>query len=668
MSDSGTSVTLQTALEQAQRLLAQRPDLAQRQAEEILRVVPQAASASLILAQALRAQGRVDEAVTVLLQRLKADPRAAQVHFELALCLSQLGRTRDAVTALQAVVQLQPASPEAWRVLADHLDICGDETGASDARTRYLTVAVQDPQLRAAAQALQANQLDQAEPLLRSHLRQHPSDVAALRMLAELAARLRRYQDAEALLAHCLALAPGFDAARHQYGLVLMRQGKAAEARQQADNLLAKEPHNLGYLSLLAASLAHLGEYEASIAHYQRILARVPDQPRLWSSYGHALKTVGRTADCIDAYRQAIALQPANGEAYWSLANLKTFRFSPDDLANMLAALNTPGLADEERVNLHYALGKATEDAGQPDLAFTHYATGASLRLQLHPYDADKTTQLLIRSQDTYTAQLFAEREGQGCTDPAPIFIVGMPRAGSTLVEQILASHPLVEGTMELPDMPWLSRELEQMGAAEDSLRYPERVAQLDADTLRRLGELYLERTRVHRKKGTPFFIDKLPNNFLYVGLIHLILPKARVIDVRRHPMACCFSNFKQHFALGQGFSYSLTDMGLFYRDYVNWMAHIDQVLPGRVHRVIYEDLVEDPETQVRAMLAYCGLAFDEACLRFHENARAVRTASAEQVRRPINRDGLDQWRQFEPWLGPLRESLGTLVDTYPRI
>jgi len=527
-----------------------------------------------------------------------------------------------------------------------------------------LGAAKRDPALLRAAGALLDNDLAVAEAILRPHLHRRPTDVAAIRMLAELAGRLGRYADAEALLRRALELAPGFTAARANLATALYRQNRPAEAIAALDAILEAEPGHAGHQNLKAAALSRLGGYEEALALYAEVLARLPDQPKVWMSYGHVLKTVGRTDEGVAAYRRAIALAPTLGEAWWSLANLKTVRLGAEDAAALEAALAVEPLGVHDRLHLHFALARALEDAGEAERAFAHYAEGNRLRHAMIGYDAAEATAGVDRAVALFTPVFFAARQGQGSPAPDPIFILGMPRAGSTLVEQILASHPLVEGTMELPDVPLLARRL---GAGrENGDLYPESLAGLDAGALRALGEEYLERTRVQRRERRPFFIDKMPNNWVHVGLIHLILPNARIVDARRHPLDCCFSNFRQHYARGQGFSYSLADMGRYYADYVRLMAHFEGVLPGRIHRVVHERLVDDPEGEVRALLAYLGLDFDPTCLRFHENPRAVRTASSEQVRRPLNRDGQGQWRPYESWLEPLKAALGPVIEAYP--
>jgi tetratricopeptide (TPR) repeat protein len=589
------------------------------------------------------------------------------VQLELGVALALAGRGIEATTALRRAAARQSDSPEAWRILADHLDAQDDPRGADEARAHYLKAVTKDPRLMQAAAALVANRLPAAEALLRAHLSVAPTDIAALRMLAEVAARLRRYADAQALLERCLELAPSFSAARHNYATVLNRQAKAAEALPHVQRLLAEEPRNPGYRALQAAVLANLGNYSQSIVVYEAFLKDFPQQPKIWMSYGHSLKTAGRQDDCVAAYRRAIQLQPTLGEAYWSLANLKTFRFAEDDVRAIRVALEREDLTDDDRLHFEFALGKALEDRQFYEQSFTHYAMGNALRRKHHAYDADEHSAFVRRSIALYTKEFHADRRASGCPAPDPIFIVGMPRSGSTLLEQILASHTLVEGTMELPTLPAIVLQLTG-GQAQEPARYLDTVAALSSDELRALGERYLAGARAHCKTGAPYFIDKMPNNCLHVGLIQLILPNAKIIDARRHPLGCCLSGFKQQFARGQNFSYGLGDIGRYYHDYVQLMAHFDAVRPGKVHRVFYEQIVENTEVEVRGLLAYCGLPFEEQCLRFYENTRAVRTASSEQVRQPIFRDGVNHWRHFDPWLGPLKAALGPVLEYYPQV
>ena len=660
--------SIDVALAHAKRLLEKSPELAAEQAREILSAHPGHPLARLILGAAHRQAGRTQAALEILEPLALEQPRAAPVHLELGIARGEAGRARDAIASLRCAVQLQPGSADGWRLLGDYLDADGDASDADQARAQFIKTANKDPRLMEAAAALVENNLPIADARLRAHLGAYPTDVAALRMLAEVAGRLRRYKEAQELLERCLELAPSFDAARHNYAIVLNRQAKQKAALPQVERLLAKDPRNPGYLNLKAAILANLGDSADSIKIYETVLAEHPRQPKVWMSFGHCLKTAGRQEDSIAAYRRSIAMEPNLGEAYWSLANLKTFHFSDTDMRAIANALERSDLSDDDRLHFEFALGKALEDEESYQESFAHYAAGNALRRQRHPYDADEETRFVRRCKAQYTAEFFEERKGAGAQSAAPIFIVGLPRAGSTLLEQILASHSLVEGTMELPDLPQIARDLVSRDEGEHEAPFFEAVAALEPAELTALGERYLESTRVYRKTGAPFFIDKMPNNWLYVGLIHLLLPNARIIDARRHPLGCCFSAFKQQFARGQSFSYDLADLGRHYHDYVDLMAHVDRVLPGRVHRVFYESMIEDTEAQVRRLLEYCALPFEERCLRFYENERAVRTASSEQVRRPIFREGMDRWRHFEPWLGPLKRALGEVLERYPAV
>ena len=658
--------SVHTALAHATRLLQQQPQLAADQALEILRAIPGEPRALLVLGAARRLTGQLEAALAILEPLSREQPRAAAVFLELGAALGEASRSAEAVGALRRALQLAPESPDGWRLLADQLDVTGNPGGADQARARYLKAATRDPKLIEAAAALVANELPVADARLRAHLQGHPTDVAALRMLAEIAARLRRYPDAQQLLERCLELAPSFDMARYNYASVLMRQGNAAPALSQIQQLLAREPRQPAYRFLQAAILANLGDYAESIEVYERVLKEHPQQPKIWMSLGHSLRTAGRTAEAIEAYRRAISMEPTLGEAYWSLANLKTFRFGDAELTAVRALLERTDLDSDSRLHLEFTLGKALEDRALYEESFTHYASGNALRLKLHAYSAQATTAYVEKSMEVWTREFFAQRAGAGTEAADPIFIVGLPRAGSTLLEQILASHSLVEGTMELPQLPQIARDIAIGQERQED--FPLTVGALSRERLRELGERYLRETRPLRKTQAPYFIDKMPNNCFYVGLIHLILPNARIIDARRHPLACCFSCYKQHFARGQNFTYGLEDLGRYYCDYVRFMAHFDAVLPGRVLRVHYEQMVEDTEAQVRRVLEYCGLPFEENCLRFYENERAVRTASSEQVRQPIFREGLEHWRHYEPWLDPLKSSLGPVLDSYPEV
>jgi len=659
---------LRTALDHAVKLLNVDPKLAEEQAREILKVVPNQPQTMMLLAMALRAQDNPAGARQILEPLARLQPNAAVVHYELGSACAAADDLAGAHTALRRTVELDRSHAAAWRLLGDVCTRAGDRVAADEAYANQIRASVSDPDLLAAANALCENRLAVAEHSLRDFLRKHPTDVAAMRMLAETGARLGQMEDAEKLLARALELAPGFTAARHHYATVLHRQSKSQAALEQCDILLKEDPRNPGYRTLKAAALVRIGEYEQAIGGYEGLLKEHPHQPKAWMSYGHALKTVGRVDESIRVYRHSIGLLPNLGEAYWSMANLKTFRFTPAEIAAMDTQLSRTDIEDEDRFHLHFALGKAFEDAGEYEKSFTHYAEGNRLRRALVKYDPALMSEQVARTKAVYTPEFFHARKGLGSAARDPIFVVGLPRAGSTLIEQILSSHSRIEGTMELPDIQSMAFHLEGKRRKPRDSQYPEIVADLEPERFAQLGEEYLSRASIQRKLGKPFFVDKMPNNFQHLGFLHTILPNAKIIDARRHPMACCLSNYKQHFARGQTFTYDLGDIGRYYRDYVEEMAHFDTVLPGRVHRVLYENMVADPETEVRRLLAYLELPFEESCLRFYENERAVRTASSEQVRQPIFTEGVEHWRNYEEWLGPLKTVLGAVLDAYPGV
>jgi tetratricopeptide (TPR) repeat protein len=557
----------------------------------------------------------------------------------------------------------QDASREALRLLAAALRRQGKDDEAAAAEIRAIEASAQEPALVESARAIRGERWTDAEQRLRTYLGERPDDPAALNMLAQVAVQAGALEAAERLLRDSLRLAPGFLAALLKLAEVLARLQRPGEAADTYEGVLRLKPDHVRAKAALASLRARMGDYEPAGALYAELLELQPESPGLWMSYGHIMKTTGRVEEAVAAYRRAATIDPKFGEAWWSLANLKTVKLGEEDLTRIEAALAGPGLDDKARVNLHFALGKGLEDRRRFEAAFSHYSDGNRIRRAMLRHDPEGLTEEVVESIGLFTPSFFAERSGQGAQAADPIFIVGMPRAGSTLIEQILSSHSNVEGTSELPYIPALARELVARNPRFDGLAYPRMLAALEPEELRELGEEYLRRAGVHRKTGKPLFTDKQPNNWRDIGFIRMILPGARIVDARRHPLACCFSNFKQHFAEGQAFTYSLEDMGRYYSDYVRLMDHFDEALPGRIHRVIHEHMVQDSEAEIRRLLDFLDLPFEPACLRFYENDRAVRTPSAEQVRRPINRSGMDQWKPFETWLDPLKSALGPALD-----
>ena len=547
---------------------------------------------------------------------------------------------------------------EAWRMLGMALRASGHLAEAREAEMAAIHESRLHPDMFQATLAIADNRLDEAEQLLRDYLKDQRDDAAALRLLAEIGARLGRLDAAERLLKESLQVAPDYPAAQS-----LLRRVEEAR-RAQAGSEASEFPRGLR-----AEGTAGADQYAEALDLFEQVVERFPDSPRNWISYGHILRTVGRREDAIAAYRHAIGLKRDAGEAWWALADLKTRELGSKDI-EQLSEILAAGSADAADVSrLHFALARALEQAGRFEESFRHYAEGNRLIAAGHAYDRTAITRHVEESIRFLDGDFFRARKGAGFDTSDPIFVLGMPRAGSTLIEQILASHSEVEGTMELPNIigiaNWLAGEKRAAFEASDYLTH---LAALPPAELLKLGKGYIWGTALRRQTSKPFFIDKMPNNWLHLGLILTILPKARIIDARRHPMACGLSNFRQHFASGQGFSYDLADIGSFYADYVRMMDHFDRVAPGRVIRVIHEELIAEPEAGIRSLLDRLGLPFDEACLNFQDNKRAVRTSSSEQVRRPISREGVEQWRSFEPWLEPLRQALGSIVDSYPAV
>jgi tetratricopeptide (TPR) repeat protein len=651
--------TVEVALKNAADLLAHDPQLAQEQAQEILKVYPDTVEAKRILASAYRLQKMPQKGLDVLAPLLDSQTVSPDFLHEIAQCQGAVGRGDEAIEALRKAVTIDPKHKAAWDSLGHQLAVAGDDEGSREAFQRHFELSTPHPELVEATRLLRDGKQAKAERIVRDLLKKYPADVTAIKLLADIGVKMGQLKDASHLLERCLELAPNYHAARHSYAIVLMRRQEPEAAIDEAEKLLAREPDNPNFLTLKAMLLNRIGDQSGALEIYERTLKNYPNQAKAQMSYGHTLHAVGRLDESIEAYKKCIRLSPEVGEAYWSLANLKTFRFSDQDIENMREQVTTEGGDADDQSHLAFALGKALEDRKEFDESFNFYKRGNAIRRIGHRHNLKVNVLDSLRQIRALPREFFEQRKGWGCQAPDPIFIVGLPRAGSTLLEQILASHSQVEGTAELMDIITIARTLGNKSRENPAGKYPEVLAELTEDKVRGLGESYLETTRIQRTTDSPFFIDKMPNNFQHIGLIHLILPNSKIIDARRHPMGGCFSGFKQLFARGQTFTYGLEDIGKYYRDYVRVMDHWDTALPGRVHRVLYEEMVADTEAQIRALLDYCDLDFEERCLRFYETERAIRTPSAEQVRKPIYKEGTEQWRNFEAYLDPLKEALG---------
>ena len=642
-----------------------RHDEALRAVEPLLAAWPQ--NRDLLLARAISQRHllRIDDALATLEQLEALHPRFSRLFEERGLCRVVRKDAAGAIDALLRAVNINPALPMSWRILEGLYRMTGEPQNAATAGSHMAALRALPRELVTATSLFSDGDIDAAEQMIRAFLIRHGDHPEGMRLLARIGMARDVLDDAETLLEAALQLAPDYLAARYDYADVLARRHKYARAREETEGLLALAPANPDYLALSATAAVGLGDNEGAIAVYRDLLARAPASPdfNLWN--GHALKTVGRLPEAIAAYHAAAAARPAFGDAWWSLANLKTYRFTDAEIARMRAeeaAVPTPPI---DRYHLCFAIGKALEDRGETAASWTYYERGNVLKRAESRYRADVLETNTAKQTAVCAPAFFAARAGWGDPRPDPIFVVGVPRSGSTLIEQILASHSCVEGTQELAEVQRIVLELQGREPDLDNPRYPGTLETLSQADARGLGARFMAETADYRSSGRPFFIDKNPNNFRHVGLIHLMLPNAKIIDVRRDPMSCCFSNLKQLFAQGQEFAYSAEDIARYYRTYLELMRHWDAALPGRVLRVQHEDVVDDLEGSVRRILDYCGLPFERACVDFHKTERSVRTPSSEQVRQPIFRDGLDAWRKYEPWLGPLRAALGDALDRY---
>ena len=635
-----------------------------RAAEALLVTVPENRDLLFLRAHAQRLQGDIPAALATLTALEQVHPGFSRLYQERGHCYVALKQAPEAIDAFLRGLHLNPALPASWSMLEGLYRLSGQPENAARAAAHVATLKKLPAEVVTATVLFSDGELAEAEQVIRAFLLKHGHHIEAMRLLARIGLQRDAFDDAQLLLEAVLDLAPEYHAARFDYAQVLIKRHMYQRAQQQVDMLLAADRSDRNYRTLHAMTFVGLGLHERAIELYRELLTDAPQPADLHLSIAHSLKTLGRREAAVAEYRAAAAARAGYGDAYWSLANLKTYRFEDGELQRMRTAEAAASSSVVDRYHLCFALGKALEDREQYAQSFEYYARGNALKRsesRYRPEVFELNTRLQI---EVCNPGLFARNKASGARAPDPIFIVGLPRSGSTLLEQILASHSAVEGTQELADIPRLVVDLQGRDWEPGNPRYPGVLAHMSAEEYRRLGEKYLSDTRTYRT-GKAHFIDKMPNNFRHIGLIHLMLPNAKIIDARRKPMACCFGNFKQLFASGQEFSYSTEDIARYYRTYLELMRHWDAVLPGRVLRVQHEDVVTDLEGNVRRMLDYCELEFEPACVEFHKTERSVRTASSEQVRQPIYREGLDQWRHYEPWLGPLREALGDALTRY---
>jgi tetratricopeptide (TPR) repeat protein len=626
--------------------------------------LPENRDALYMAAVSHRYLNQFSDALEVLKRLEQHHPRFSRLHQERGHCYVALRDAPRAIEAYLAGVNINPALPASWAKLEGLFRMTGDKENAAMAANHVATLKNLPLEVVTATALFSDGDLSAAEAVIRPYLLKQGNNIEAMRLLARIGMAREILDDAEILLGAVLELAPDYRLARFEYAQVLLDRHKHAQALEQLERLISLEPANRQFKTLYATACVGIGAHDKALKLYRELLDAAPRPADLHLSIAHSLKTLGRRADSIEAYRAAAAARPDFGDAYWSLANLKTYTFRDDELARMRAAEASSTTSLVDRFHLCFALGKGLEDRGEYAESYGYYERGNALKkdeCRYRPELIERNTRLQI---EICTRDFFSRRAAVGSRDADPIFIVGLPRSGSTLIEQILASHSSVEGTHELADIQRLVHEFQGRDPELANPRYPRILADLTPEDVLKLGEKYLGDTRIYRT-GKPHFIDKMPNNFRHIGLIHLILPNAKIIDARREPMACCFSNFKQLFASGQEFTYSIEDIARYYRTYLELMRHWDEALPGKVLRIMHEDVVDDLEDNVRKLLEFCGLEFEPACVEFYKTERSVRTASSEQVRQPIYREGLDQWKNYEPWLGPLKDALGDALVHY---
>jgi tetratricopeptide (TPR) repeat protein len=636
-------------------------------AQSMLAAYPANRDLLLIEAHSLRMMKQTDAALAALERFAGHHPDFSQMFLERGLCHVARRDAPAAIGDLRAAVTINAALAMGWRMLDGLYRMTGDTESATIAERHVAHLTSLPPPIVHAKVLFGDGEIDAAETLIRRLLVETGDHPEAMRLLGQIGQLRNVLDDAETLYAAVLAMVPDHHEARHEYVQVLIARHKFPQAREALEPLLRLDPTNHAHRTQAATIQVGLGDFDGVIPVYRAMLRESPgDAPEarvrradlnLW--LGHALKTEGHTDEAIEAYMAATADRPDFGDAWWSLANLKTYRFAPESIEVVRQRLEDPATAKIDQIHIAFALGKALEDEGDYAGSWAAYMQGNALHRASNGYIPEVFETNTREQRRVCTKSFFAERAGWGLDDPAPIFVLGLPRSGSTLIEQILASHSMVEGTQELPDIQRIVHELQGREMNFDKPRYPDVLPELDAAAIRCFGEQYIADTNPHRILGRPHFIDKMPNNFRHIGLIHLILPNARIIDARRDAMSCCFSNLKQLFAQGQEFTYGIEDIARYYRTYIELMDHWDAVLPGRVLRVQHEDVVDNLEGSVQRILDYCGLPFEAACIEFHKTKRSVRTPSSEQVRLPIFRDGLDQWKKYEPYLDPLREVLG---------
>ena len=585
-------------------------------------------------------------------------PDMGRAYQELGHLNRDLGDEEKAVVHYRQACELNPALTAGWNFLYQYFVKNNNKPAADHALEQINKLGSLPGVLLYIDQILNEGRLGMAEAKCRAFLKENPTHTYAMSLLAEIANRLGYFDDAEFLLEKAVEFKPDDGDLRMKYASILRKKQKFAKTMEQVNILCDKHPDNLTYQAQKASEIMQNGDHETAITLLDDILSKNPYNFSTFTSKGHAQKTLGKTDEAIKSYQSAYQIKPDHGEAFFSLANLKTYSFSSSELESMREQVSRVDLSLRDKAYFHFALAQGCEVNGEYDEAFFHLEKGNKIKNDQSQYSIERMEKELQAQIEICNDKFFHDLGNGGCDTKEPIFILGLPRAGSTLIEQILASHSMVDGTLELPNILSIAQSLRGDDIYGKLGNYPKSMESLSLDQREALGRGYIEDTKMHRKDA-PMFTDKMPNNFRHIGLIHLIMPNAKIIDARRYPLDCCFSMFKQLFAQGQEFSYGLAEAGSYYRNYVNLMDHWNNVLPDKILRVNNEDVIEDLEGQVRRMLEFLELPFEEQCISFHETDRSVRTASSEQVRRPINKDGMERWKPYSKHLKPLVDNLG---------
>ena len=600
-----------------------------------------------------------DDSKKYIQSLLSQSPDMGRAYQELGHLNRDMGNQENSIAHYRQACELNPALLASWKALYDYFRISKNKPAADHAYMQINTLQSIPSVLLYISQILNEGKLGIAEEKCREFLKKNPTNTFAMSLLSQIADRLGYFDDAEFLLESAVKFNPNDGELRMKYAMILRKKQRFAKTMEQVNILCEKFPDNLSYQAQKAIEIMQNGDHKGAINLFDNILKKNPYNFSVFTSKGHAQKTLGKTDQAIKSYQTAYQVKQDHGEAFFSLANLKTYTFTKNELNIMRQQLKRVDLTLKDKAYFHFALAQGCEVVGEYDEAFFHLDCGNKIKNKQSKYSIEKMDREL-QAQIDVCNELFFEQQGNGGYETNdPIFILGLPRSGSTLIEQILASHSMIDGTLELPNILSMAQSLRGDDIYGKEGNYPKSMKTLSIEKRMEMGKTFINDTRIHRKDA-PRFTDKMPNNFRHIGLIHLIMPNAKIIDARRYPLDCCFSMFKQLFAQGQEFTYGLAEAGSYYKSYVKLMNHWDEVLPNKILRVNNEDIIDDLEGQVKKMLEFLELPFEDSCITFYETDRSVRTASSEQVRKPINKSGMDRWKPYAKNLKPLLDGLGT--------